>query len=171
MSSVGRKERIRRDGEYCAMNHSPWNSPRQAICEVAYGSPEYWATVALRNMILRQPLGLQFTEEEREADKKYHHFACYLDGRLAGCLVLCPREGGDVQMRQVSVVAEWQGQGIGTALVEYTETWAREAGYRRMILHARDAAVGFYEKLGYAKVGEPFVEVSIPHWAMEKRLG
>jgi ribosomal protein S18 acetylase RimI-like enzyme len=142
----------------------------QDIHEVAYGSPEYWATVALRNLILRQPLGLRFTEEEREADKEYHHFACYLDGRLTGCLVLCPREGGDVQMRQVAVVAELQRRGIGTALVEYAEAWARKAGYRRMILHARDTAVAFYERLGYSKVGEPFVEVSILHWEMEKRL-
>jgi GNAT superfamily N-acetyltransferase len=142
----------------------------QDIRKVAYGSPEYWATVDLRNLILRQPLGLQFTAEEREADKEYHHFACYLDGRLAGCLVLCPREDGDVQMRQVSVVAELQGRGIGTALVEYSEAWARKAGYRRMILHARDTAAAFYEKLGYSKVGEPFVEVSVPHWMMEKYL-
>ncbi|MBN2579570.1 MAG: GNAT family N-acetyltransferase [Pirellulales bacterium] len=145
-------------------------SEQQVICEVAHGSPEYWATVGLRNLILRQPLGLEFTEEEREADKKFHHFASYLGGRLAGCLVLCPREGGDVQMRQVAVVAELQGQGVGTALVEYSEAWARQAGYRRMILHARDTAVAFYEKLGYSKVGEQFVEISIPHWEMEKRL-
>jgi predicted GNAT family N-acyltransferase len=145
-------------------------NPYQDICKVAYGSPEYWASVALRNLILREPLGLEFTEEEREADKAYHHFACYLGGRLAGCLVLCPREGGDIQMRQVSVATELQGQGIGTALVEYSEVWARQAGYRRMILHARDTATAFYEKLGYAKVGEPFEEISIPHWEMEKRL-
>jgi predicted GNAT family N-acyltransferase len=39
-----------------------------------------------------------------------------------------------------------------------------------MILHAREAAVPFYLKLGYALAGEPFEEVGIPHRAMEKTL-
>jgi len=61
-------------------------------------------------------------------------------------------------------------EGIGRALVEYSETWARNAGYRRMILHARETAVAFYESLGYQKIGDRFVEVTIHHWAMEKQL-
>ena len=39
-----------------------------------------------------------------------------------------------------------------------------------MILHARETAVVFYEKLGYSSLGDQFEEVTIPHWAMEKRL-
>jgi predicted GNAT family N-acyltransferase len=39
-----------------------------------------------------------------------------------------------------------------------------------MILHARETAVAFYENLAYSKVGDRFVEVTIYHWAMEKRL-
>jgi len=73
-------------------------------------------------------------------------------------------------MRQVAVAAEWQRQGIGTALVEYAEAVARKVGYRRMILHARQEAVPFYERLGYARIGGRFEEVTILHWAMEKCL-
>ena len=39
-----------------------------------------------------------------------------------------------------------------------------------MTLHARDTAIPFYKKLGYECVGEPFVEVTILHQAMQKRL-
>ena len=39
-----------------------------------------------------------------------------------------------------------------------------------MTLHARQVAVPFYERLGYSIVGEPFEEVSIPHFKMEKGL-
>ncbi|MBS1564192.1 MAG: GNAT family N-acetyltransferase, partial [Bacteroidetes bacterium] len=31
-------------------------------------------------------------------------------------------------------------------------------------------AVGFYEKLGYVAVGEEFLEVTLPHFVMEKKL-
>ena len=67
-------------------------------------------------------------------------------------------------------VPELQGQGIGRALVEYAEAAARQGGCCRMVLHARETAVPFYEKLGYSRVGQRFEEVTIPHWAMERRL-
>ena len=139
------------------------------IREVEHGSPAYWATVALRDSVLRQPLGLDFSAVELEAEKDSRHLACYRGNRLVGCLVLCPH-GDDVRMRQVAVVGDLQREGIGTAMVKYSETLARHMGYRRIILHARHTAVPFYERLGYARFGSRFEEVKIPHWAMTKRL-
>jgi len=144
---------------------------QRTIGEIEHGSREYWATVELRDMVLRKPLGLQFQDEELRAEKDSRHIACWCGSRLVGCLVLRPLEDGDVQMRQVAVASEWQGKGIGRAMVAYSEELARGLGYRRMILHARDIAVPFYAKLGYATTGDPFVEVTIPHWTMEKCLG
>ena len=46
----------------------------------------------------------------------------------------------------------------------------RVEGVSRIELNARDTAAGFYRKLGYRKVGGEFVEVTIPHWKMVKRL-
>jgi ribosomal protein S18 acetylase RimI-like enzyme len=144
--------------------------PKPIICEIAHDSPEYWATVDLRDSVLRKPLGLRFSTEELDAEKTSHHVACYCGERLLACLVLRPLAKGDVQMRQVAVVPELQRQGVGRALVAYSEALARKLGYRRMILHARETAVGFYEKLGYSRVGDRFEEVTIAHWAMEKSL-
>jgi ribosomal protein S18 acetylase RimI-like enzyme len=143
---------------------------QRLIREVEHGSLAYWATVELRDSVLRRPLGLQFSIEELKAEKDSRHLACYRSDRLVGCLVLRPSAGGDVRMRQVAVVPELQGQGIGKAMVEFSEALARTIGFTRMILHARETAVDFYEKLGYAKVGERFVEVTILHWAMAKCL-
>ncbi len=145
-------------------------SQHRVIREVAHGSAEYWATVDLRDSILRKPLGLQFSAEELAGERYSLHVACYDGDRLVGCLVLRPLEGGDVQVRQVAVVPELQGRGIGKSLMEYSEAWARKAEYRRITLHSRVTAVVFYEKLGYSRLGEQFEEVTIPHWKMEKRL-
>jgi ribosomal protein S18 acetylase RimI-like enzyme len=140
------------------------------ICEIMHGSPEYWATVNLRSSILRKPIGLEYKPGELEDEKNARHIVCYRGDRLVGCLMLSLREHGDIQMRQVAVVPELQRQGIGKALVEHSEALARNAGYRRMILHARETALAFYENLGYARIGNQFEEVTLPHWAMEKRL-
>ena len=143
---------------------------QQIIREVEHDSPAYWATVGLRDTILRKPLGLHFSVDELKAERDGRHVACYRGDRLVGCLVLRPMAGGDIRMTQVAVAAELQRQGIGTALVQFAEALARQLGYRRMVLHARDTAVPFYEKLAYSRTGNEFEEVTIPHWTMEKGL-
>ncbi len=59
---------------------------------------------------------------------------------------------------------------IGTALVEHAEDLARQLGFPRMLIHARDTAVALYERLGYSRIRKVFEEVTIPHRLMEKRL-
>jgi predicted GNAT family N-acyltransferase len=138
---------------------------------VPHGSAEYEETVALRDDILRKPLGLQFTPELLGAESSDLHLACYNEsGMLVGCLILTPAGDGVVKMRQVAVAGEMQGEGIGRAMVERSEEIARERGFREMTLHARESAVPFYERLGYDRIGERFEEVTIPHWAMRKGL-
>ena len=73
-------------------------------------------------------------------------------------------------MRQVAIKTSHQGQGFGTRLVTFAEDVARSAGFREIFAHAREGAVPFYRRLGYAVEGEPFVEVSIRHFTIRKRL-
>jgi ribosomal protein S18 acetylase RimI-like enzyme len=73
-------------------------------------------------------------------------------------------------MRQLAVDEEARGRGIGRMMVRYAEDLARELGFRRMVLHAREPAVPFYELLSYTRVGDRFTEVTIPHWAMVRVL-
>ncbi len=133
-------------------------------------SPAYALAVALRHEVLRVPLGLRFTEAQLAGEADSHHLALFDGERLVGTLLLTLREDGAVQMRQVAVDPKRQGEGVGRTLVEEAERFARQQGFARMTLHARDTAVGFYERLGYAPVGDPFVEVGIPHREMEKPL-
>ncbi len=98
------------------------------------------------------------------------HIAMLVTGALAGCLVLHPLTGGVIKMRQVAVDSIFQGQGIGQAMVEYAEIVAIERGFTRMELSARETSVGFYLKLGYETLGEPYEEVTLPHRKMAKPL-
>lgn len=137
---------------------------------VTHGSPAYESTVALRDDILRRPLGLTFDPEQLGAEGSDYHLACYRDEELVGCLVLTPREAGEMKMRQVAVAEALQGSGVGRQMVVESERIARALGYTLMTLHARGNVVPFYEKLGYETVGEPFEEVTIVHRSMRKQL-
>lgn len=142
----------------------------RVVSEVEHGSPLYRECIALRLAVLRTPLGLSFTEEELQRESASLHLACHDGKDLVGCLVLVPLPDGEIKMRQVAVAPAAQGRGIGRSLVDAAETLARHRGFNLMTLHARTTAVPFYERLGYETVGEEFVEVTVPHLVMQKRL-
>lgn len=126
--------------------------------------------VQLRNDILRKPLGLSFTPEELEKEKNEILIGAFEDDKMLGCCMLITVDPATVRLRQMAVLNTVQGKGIGRALMQFAENIARDRGFRKMTMHARQTAIGFYEKLGYQVRGEQFEEVSIPHFIMEKTL-
>lgn len=133
-------------------------------------SPAYAMAVALRRDVLRKPLGLDFTEAQLASEATSFHLTAWEEDVLRGTLLLTPLDGQSIQMRQVAVDDRKQGLGIGRVMVLESETEALRRGFARMMLHARDPAVGFYTKLGYQPVGDAFIEVGIRHQEMEKQL-
>ena len=141
------------------------------VFPIEFGTPDYDRTVRLRTEILRKPLGLIYTVEQLAAEWSDLHVGCFDENEnLVGCLVLTKRDEKTVKMRQVAVDADHQKQGVGQAMVAWSETWARRNGFEKMTLHAREPAVPFYEKLGYPRLGGVFLEVGINHFLMEKGL-
>lgn len=141
------------------------------IVKIDFATPEYDETIRLRYKILREPLGLEFTEEQLATEYSDFHLAAY-DAAwiLRGCLVLTPLSDTTIKMRQVAVDSSVQKQGIGQLLVKASEQFAIQNGFKIMELNARDTAIPFYEKLGYQKVGDMFTEVNIPHFKMKKEI-
>jgi predicted GNAT family N-acyltransferase len=141
-----------------------------ALKIIDHGSDEYRQMIDLRNQILRKPLGLSFTEEELAKEKKDILLGCFEDDKLEACCVLTQTDPKTVRLRQMAVSAGLQGKGIGRVLMTFAENIARDHGYRRLTMHARKTAVGFYEKSGYRICSDEFEEVTIPHYEMEKEL-
>jgi predicted GNAT family N-acyltransferase len=141
-----------------------------AVKIIDYGSKQYKQMIDLRYHILRKPLGLSFTQEELDDEKKNIHIGCFDDEKLEGCCMLVPLDNATIQLRQMAVISGLQGKGIGKVLMQFAENISRDQGYKKIIMHARKTAIGFYEKLDYRKAGNEFLEVTIPHLAMEKDL-
>lgn len=147
------------------------NGADKTVCrEVQHGTDEYKQMITLRDEILRKPLLLTFSTEELAKEKDSFHLGCWDSGMLVACLVLKPVGGRQIRMRQLAVSQHLQGRGFGTRLVKYSESFAKQHGYHEIVLHARESAIEFYEKLGYQKRGEQFIEVTIPHYQMWKIL-
>jgi len=140
------------------------------ICQIQHGTAEYEETVALRNDILRRPLGLVFTPGSLANEANEFHIACYNRGQLVGCLILAPQAEGEVKMRQVAVAESSQRSGVGKAMVNFSEEFARKNNFSKITMHARESAIPFYLQLGYEVIGDRFEEVNIPHYTMMKEI-
>ena len=141
-----------------------------ALKIIDHGSPEYQQMVKMRDEMLRKPLGLGFSPQELDVEKDNMLIGAFEDDHMLGCCMLVEENAATVRLRQMAVLNDLQGKGIGRALMNFAENLARDRGYKILSMHARKNAIGFYEKMGYAITSDEFTEVTIPHYVMEKQL-
>lgn len=137
---------------------------------IDHGSSEYKQMVALRHAVLRLPLGLTFTDEELEKEIHDILIGSFDEDEMLGCCILSKIDMHTLRLRQMAVNNNLQGKGVGASIIAFTENIASDKGYRKIMMHARNTAVGFYERFGYRVIGSEFYEVNLPHFVMEKNI-
>jgi predicted GNAT family N-acyltransferase len=126
--------------------------------------------IDLRMDILRRPLGLTFTDEDLDKEKDDILIGAFEEEDLMACCILTKIADDTCKLRQMAVRPKIQGTGLGAAMMNYAEQLAKDAGFKKMVMNARKTAKGFYEKLGYEIKGDEFVEVTLPHFYMQKNI-
>ena len=141
-------------------------------------TPAEWAAYyQLRYAVLRQPWQQPLGSERVAADDAPGTIHALMraettDAPTALAVgMLQPTGAHQGQIRFMAVAPDTVGTGAGRQVVAYPEEQARAAGLAEIVLHSREAAVGFYEKLGYAVVEPSHVLFGvIPHFLMRKQL-
>ena len=125
--------------------------------------------LSLRRRALAEPLGLSLDAVRFAFEPQSLRLWAFDGVSLVGC-VLFHREGDGGRLYQMAVEQALRGRGVGRALVEGLHDELRGRGVKHVWLNARAPVVGFYERLGYAPVGQAFVEVGIEHRRMARLL-
>lgn len=141
------------------------------VIEIEWCSPEYQTALELRHEVLRAPLGLRLTAEELDGEHGQLHFGVVEGDDFIATLVARPRSPTLIQLRQMAVRPDRQGQGAGKFLIDYCEADLRARGFVEITLNARLTAVPFYKQLGYETVGEVFEQITLEHQKMVKQMG
>lgn len=135
-----------------------------------FATPAYVESLALRQMVLRQPLGRSIWDDPLGEEWDQLHLGLFTAkggalplGSLAATASLVRSEKA-YKMRQVAVHPVLAGQGLGRRLVRFTEQLVGED--IELYCHAREVARAFYAACGWEAFGEPFTEVDIPHIRM-----
>ena len=138
---------------------------------IAVGTKEYALECRLRDEVLRKPLGLSLGDHDLADEKSQLHFGLFdPDGALVACVIAVPLSPTEARIRQMAVSPAHQRKGLGRLVMVELEETLRARGFRRFVLNARTSAAGFYEKLGYAAVGDEFMEHTIRHVLMAKTV-
>ena len=96
--------------------------------------------------------------EARSAEAGEALFIADQDGRPAGCAYLVTlvdffNERPHAHLSVLAVTAEAEGKGVGSALLDQSEAWARECGSDRLTLNAlvtNSRARAIYERRGFS---------------------
>jgi len=131
----------------------------------------------VRLPVLRAGLPPESAILDHDDDPGTRHFGAFDGERLVGVATFfaepCPLRPGPRawRLRGMATLADMQGRGGGRALVAKGVGVARKDGAAVMWCNARTPARGFYEKLGFAAVGDEFdLPVAGPHYVMIKDL-
>ena len=132
----------------------------------------------MRYAVLRAPLGIPYEESlfagDDDPDTLHivaYQIVAYQIEQPIGCVTLMPPDLSQstptVQLRGMAVLAELQGKGIGSMMLDYVADLAK-VNHWRLWCKAREKAVPFYAANGWHVVGDVFDIPRIgPHFRME----
>ena len=126
----------------------------------------------LRWQILRQPWDQPKGSEKDQLEHTSFHIMAVADNQVIGVGRLHPVGDNIFQIRYMAVDERFRNNGVGTSVLEAIEKQALLIGAKKIILDAREKAIGFYEKKGYRITAPSHTLFGvIKHFKMEKTIG
>jgi predicted GNAT family N-acyltransferase/predicted GNAT family acetyltransferase len=108
--------------------------------------------------------------ERDHLDDTADHVVAFRDGAVVGTGRLVARPDGTGAVGRMAVAEHQRGTGVGAAVLRRLEERAVELRLAAVELHAQLHARRFYERAGYAPVGDVYLEAGIEHVSMCKPL-
>ncbi len=102
-------------------------------------------------------------------DEQSIHFGIWQNEQLISVITI-EQNGTRFQFRKFATLPALQGQGIGTALLQYVMQWMEEHGASEICCNARTSARKFYEKFGMTTEGATYLKNDIPYIKMVKHI-
>lgn len=123
-----------------------------------------YALLALRVEVFVVEQACSYPElDGRDLEPETIHLWAERDGDILAYVRLLAEPTGEVRIGRVCTKFGARGRGLAARLVDYA---VKMAGDRRIVLSAQAHLEAWYERFGFARSGEPYVEDGIPHVPM-----
>lgn len=112
-----------------------------------------------------------FVEEFDEIDKVAKHIVTYeCEQPISTCRIYFDNQNQSFIIGRIAVIKEHRGKNIGAKMLKAAENCIIQNGGKSAMLSAQVRVVEFYEKQGYTKYGDTYMDEDCPHIWMKKKL-
>lgn len=132
-------------------------------------------TYDIRKEILRKNIPL--TEKNKDDFEKFtFHLGAFVNDKLVGVSTFMQNDnqnfnGLQYRLRGMATLEEYQGQGLGKALILEAFDMLKKKRANVLWCNSRVVALDFYKKLGFKVIGSEFdIALIGPHYVMYKEL-
>lgn len=120
----------------------------------------------IRRQVFIEEQGVPESIEMDDKDDESIHLVAYEGKSPVGTARIREIEANVGKVERVAVLPTYRGNGIGERLMHSAEDVLAKRGIERIIVHAQRRVEGFYDALGYERIGGEFDEAGIPHVEM-----
>ncbi|WP_281545516.1 GNAT family N-acetyltransferase [Grimontia sp. SpTr1] len=120
-------------------------------------------TIDIRHRVLWPNKPPEFCKAE--GDNEALHLGAYVNDELI-CVASLFFDGDVVRLRKFAALPEYQGQGVGSSVLNAAFKEMKARGVSMFWCDAREAAMGIYRKFGMKPSGERFYKGDIPYFKM-----
>ncbi|TDD78689.1 GNAT family N-acetyltransferase [Flavobacterium caseinilyticum] len=119
-------------------------------------------TFIVRHPVLRSEKPIESCHFEGDTLETTVHFGLFEAKNLLGVISLFEAKNDlftskkQFQIRGMAVLKQHQKKGFGEKLIMNSEKYCRDQNANLIWFNAREAAIGFYQKMGYQVKGLPF---------------
>lgn len=112
-----------------------------------------------------------FQNEFDEIDQISKHIVLFDENQaVATCRVFWNEKEQCYHIGRVAVLKEYRGQGIGEQVMLAAQRCIQDLGGKEIELSGQVRVASFYEKMGYQKQGEEYLDEGCPHVKLRKQL-
>lgn len=149
--------------------HAGSSQPPAPLVRLVSSPKDLQQALCIRLAVFVHEQGVPPEEEIDLRDLDADHLLAEVCGRAVGTARVVRLDAGTARIGRVAVVRRSRGVGVGWALMRTCEAVARPwAG--SIILDAQVQVFGFYERLGYIREGDVFLDCGIEHVRMRLAL-
>ncbi|WP_276730163.1 GNAT family N-acetyltransferase [Bacillus sp. (in: firmicutes)] len=135
-------------------------------------------TYDIRHRILRPHQSIEQCKFEQDHAECAFHLGAFYEGTLISIASFSPQhqplltESPAYRLRGMATLEEYRDQKAGSTLIKYAEQKLADKDVQAVWCNARHHVKGYYAKLGWKELGEPFDIPGIgTHIIMYKTLG
>lgn len=109
-------------------------------------------------------------DEYDSLNNKCNHFLIKYKNISVGTLRCLFQENETVKLQRFCFLKEYRNLGLGKMTLQHIENYYKECGKTLIKLDTQYQVYKFYEKCGYSKNSEIFIEANIKHIEMIKKI-